>query len=110
MKIEIVKRLRKDICRGCLTYESMDENNSCFYPHKKNGKYCPCSTCLIKSVCIKSCKLLTDYNDVSNIINSNVDTKNIDRRFEYVSAGGRKNCRLPDNTKPLSTISRDTLY
>lgn len=62
MKIDNVKHIRESICKGCLTYEdNIDNGVVCGLPHKRNGHPCPCSSCLIKSVCVTSCELVKEY-------------------------------------------------
>jgi len=48
-------------CRGC-----SDSNGSCvlnpYYTNKHGNKIeCPCQTCLVKGICIKTCGKLQDY-------------------------------------------------
>lgn len=62
MNIKEVKRIRKDVCKGCRLYENIDEDNKCRIPHKKNGHICPCSICLVKGVCEDVCDLIAKYN------------------------------------------------
>ena len=94
MNIKNVKRIRKSICKGCLTYENMTKDIMCNLPHKKNGHSCPCSTCLIKSVCIKSCDLIEEYK---------VDSKNIYRGNDHDS-GGQKNCKIRQPKMPWDSL------
>lgn len=60
-----IREIRDSICKGCLTYETYILNPStktaCLIPHKKDGKACPCSTCLIKSVCQDVCDEIEKY-------------------------------------------------
>ncbi len=62
MKIKRLKRIRSYVCKGCMSFEEMNEHHLCKIPHKKDGKQCPCSICLIKSVCNKSCEILQTYS------------------------------------------------
>lgn len=56
----------KEMCKGCNTYESSKNEDVegpavCNHiPFVKNAK-CPCSTCLIKSMCLKPCDNHTQY-------------------------------------------------
>jgi hypothetical protein len=59
--IEKIKEIRKN-CEGCLTFITIGENVIfCGLPHKKDGHYCPCSQCLVKSTCEEECDLLDKY-------------------------------------------------
>jgi hypothetical protein len=66
-----IRQIRDEICKGCLTYETYLEDLSptiaCVIPHKKDGKVCPCSTCLIKGVCQDSCERLRDYKRLKTV-------------------------------------------
>lgn len=60
--VEKIKKIRKS-CEGCLTFIFIDEEEIifCDVPHKKDGYYCPCSQCLVKSTCVEECDLLGKY-------------------------------------------------
>jgi len=60
-----MKANRKSLCRGCADYD-LDED-SCradisleFF----NKLQCPCSICLIKSMCDDPCEPFTDYDEL----------------------------------------------
>lgn len=55
VQIDKVLELRRSVCKGCLTYETMNEDQLCPVPHKINRKPCPCSKCMIKMVCEDTC-------------------------------------------------------
>lgn len=62
MKTEKMLKLRDKICKGCNS--AMRNSTGCsalVKPINKHGKTCPCSICLIKMMCNKSCKLLKDF-------------------------------------------------
>ena len=84
MNIKNLKHIRKSVCKGCLTYEMMDEKHICKLPHKKNGRPCPCSTCLVKGVCVQACKLVGHDFDSKNIYekieNETIDQKHGDKK------------------------------
>ena len=40
-----------DNCKGCELYDACDG----YHPMKLNSEKCPCSICLIKMICNKSC-------------------------------------------------------
>ena len=62
MNLENIKRIRKDICGGCSTYEfGIKFSSPCKIPHKKAGHPCPCSMCIIKMVCEDECDELIWY-------------------------------------------------
>lgn len=46
-------------CVGCLTYDR--EKGKCLLPVEYNNKICPCIHCIIKGVCIESCKKYEVY-------------------------------------------------
>lgn len=52
--------LRKGICNGCFTLMFIDagEKFYCSIKPKKEEAICPCSDCLIKSVCEDECSKL----------------------------------------------------
>ena len=49
------KGITDSMCKGCNLYKI------CSYAVKLDNKDCPCSTCLIKMVCGKSCKDYIDF-------------------------------------------------
>ena len=122
MNIKNVKHIRKSICKGCLTYESMDKDIVCKLPHKKNGHPCPCSTCLIKSVCIRSCDLIeagsgvmsrlygtsgTNGTSGSSGSKCEIDPKDIYREGEYDpkgQPGSRRNCKIRQPKMPWDSL------
>ena len=70
-----------DLCKGCNS--KLEENDSIFcrsssVPNMSNSKLCPCSNCLIKSVCERSCHNFTEYVNKVNqfIIYKNGSSKN----------------------------------
>jgi len=73
INIEKVRDIRDYICKGCKSYlvlRSNDKLTVCTSPHKKNGKACPCSICLIKSMCMISCDELTSYVNPNTYYNT----------------------------------------
>jgi len=62
MNLKKLQAIRKTICSGCHSYMNMSEYDFCHIPHKVNGEPCPCSICLIKTVCDKPCKKLLNYS------------------------------------------------
>jgi len=61
MNAKKLKRIRKEVCKGCRLYDLIDEGERCRISHKINGKPCPCSICLVKSVCNQACDLIEGY-------------------------------------------------
>jgi len=67
--------MSKNICKGCLTYES-SPNTCCSFPTIKKTKYapkgltCPCSTCIIKMVCDTICSTRANYLIIGQFIKS----------------------------------------
>ncbi len=51
------KPTRESTCEGCNLHGICLRN----YTHKDNIGSCPCSTCLIKMICNKSCKTYVDF-------------------------------------------------
>lgn len=58
-----VIKIRDEVCSGCSTFmiENDDKILFCAIPHKKDGKICPCSNCLLKSICEDECEKLANY-------------------------------------------------
>jgi hypothetical protein len=59
-----------DICEGCLIYEN-SYKKSCSFAYVKYNKdvlVCPCSTCLIKMMCRRSCYLLKEHGTKIELI------------------------------------------
>lgn len=52
-------KTKEEVCSGCSTYKTFDDVSEeiiyCFVPHIINGKYCPCSTCILKMMCEDTC-------------------------------------------------------
>ncbi len=56
MKFGKVLKTRDYICKGCASYiNERGDRLHCNTVHKKNGHACPCSTCLVKSMCEQQC-------------------------------------------------------
>jgi len=53
---------KEEICRGCKHY-TFQEYIVCRIPSMKNGVQCPCSLCLIKSMCTDTCNAFFSYKD-----------------------------------------------
>ena len=54
---------RKD-CEGCYIKEISKTGNCAFTPINKDGVYCPCQTCLVKTMCKTGCE---EFGDVHKI-------------------------------------------
>lgn len=81
MNIEKLKKVRDYVCKGCGSYINKEYRSSkklapCRVVHKKNGQICPCSQCLVKSMCETQCDEFRDYS------NMEVDPKTNLSRFE----------------------------
>ena len=62
MKLKEVRKIRDKVCKGCTTYEfGLKFGSPCNIPHKMDGYTCPCSTCLIKSMCQETCDEVEYY-------------------------------------------------
>jgi len=62
MILKKIRNIRRHVCKGCLNFENMTKHYRCPIPHKKDKHPCPCSMCLIKSVCQEPCELVIKYN------------------------------------------------
>jgi len=86
---EIVTIDRQIICKGCRTYEIFGDCN--FLPvikkskNKPEGLICPCSTCLVKMVCLtdKNCKRIVLYLKLMKHIRDKMD-KTVQPRVLYI--------------------------
>ena len=63
-----------EICRGCLTY-SMEVYEQIGYPRcwripSKDGEVCPCSMCIVKTMCREKCENLKRYIHLARNIKS----------------------------------------
>jgi len=70
VNLEKVREIRDHICQGCKSYIISDDKQGvitvCHIPHKRNGNICPCSVCLIKSMCTKHCDKFGLYAGTGN--------------------------------------------
>jgi hypothetical protein len=48
-------------CKGCLTYNKKDDKCIAFVPNLKGE--CPCSHCLVKTMCDDGCNKYDEYTD-----------------------------------------------
>lgn len=58
---------KNEICKGC---KSIIQFHSCIVPPIKNGKICPCSICLVKTMCNEPCeefKIHADWGKSSKL-------------------------------------------
>ena len=86
---EIVTIDRQTICKGCRTYELFGSCN--FIPvikrskNKPEGLVCPCSTCLVKMMCLtdKNCKRIALYLKVMEPIRNKMD-KTVQPRVLFI--------------------------
>jgi len=46
-------------CKGCVLFKKNKKNEWCSVIRKGNYKDCPCRICLVKVMCVESCK---EYN------------------------------------------------
>ena len=51
-------------CKGCASITNFMD---CPYPPVKNGKLCPCLTCLVKSMCSNPCDEFHKYKSWNKI-------------------------------------------
>lgn len=68
MNIDKLKKVRDYVCKGCGSYINKDYISDrklavCTVVHKKNGQVCPCSQCLVKSMCESQCDEFKDYSN-----------------------------------------------
>lgn len=58
--------MREFKCKGCHTYESSNNENIegpaiCNHVPFVTDHYCPCQTCVVKSMCLDSCEPYVEY-------------------------------------------------
>jgi len=63
METKTFYEVKKRICTGCNNYINDDDDtcNICIRPINDRGEICPCSLCLIKSMCSQSCEEFRNY-------------------------------------------------
>lgn len=72
MNIDKLKQVRDYVCKGCKSYLNKEYRASkklspCRVVHKKNGQVCPCSQCLVKSMCESQCDEFRDYSNKKDV-------------------------------------------
>ena len=75
----MANKLKEMVCKGCRIYEVLDRcmYKKCIYPSKHVPKVliCPCSTCLIKMVCLEECEMAKQYFIISGFTKAVPDRK-----------------------------------
>jgi len=65
-------------CKGCRSYLSKC-NCACGVDFQRNEEICPCSTCLVKRICISGCEDWNAYSYIFCTIQSNGGMKPNDK-------------------------------
>jgi len=62
METETLSQTRERVCKGCLnSIKGSAECTVCISPINMYNEECPCSTCIIKMMCIHSCEKFNEY-------------------------------------------------
>lgn len=67
---KIVARPYNKICDGCILFSSRYQETGCIIaiPHISEDLYCPCSRCIVKSMCATTCNSFDQYKITSRYI------------------------------------------